>query len=326
MVNETGTAHKSRLLALLRDSALPISGDSLGRQIGISRVAIHKHMLSLKDHGYPIISSRHGYMLGSEKNLPLTTWEFHPEEHIMVVQTTESTMNEARLRAEKHPGEDFTLAAEKQSVGRGRRNRPWDSPIGGLWATRVIHPGGSAFRIQRYVLAAAAALARLLRDEWNIDAVVKWPNDIQVGKKKIAGILAEARITGDRIDYLSLGLGLNVNNIASPGAAALKDITGREEDRRRLLRNWVAALDLLRESAEFAADGDPTWWNSLMTGIGGKVSYFAGGQKIRGFVIGADSLGRLRLTRTGGSELRLSPGDVDDTQIEGHQKRIRVYQ
>lgn len=324
MVNEIGTAHKSWLLALLRDSALPISGDSLGRQIGVSRVAVHKHLRHLVENDYPIITTRHGYMLGSEKNLPLTTWEFRPEEHIMVVKTTESTMNKARLRAEKHPGEDFTLAAEKQSAGRGRRNRLWDSPIGGLWATRVIHPGGSAFRIQKYVLAAAVALARLLRDEWNIDAVVKWPNDILFGKKKIAGILAEARITGDRIEYLSLGLGLNVNNIASPGATALKDITGREEDRRRLLRNWVAALDLLRESSEFAADGDPAWWNSLMTGIGEKATYFAGGQKIRGIVTGADSLGRLRLTSTGGSELRLYPGDVDDTQIKGQQKRIRA--
>lgn len=317
MVNEFGTDNKSQLLALLRDGTLPISGNNLGNHIGISRVAVYKQMLSLKENGYPIITTRHGYMLGPEKNLPFTNWEFRPEEHIMVVKTIGSTMNEARRRINKNPGEDFTLAAERQSAGRGRRNRPWDSPSGGLWATRVIHPGGSAFHIPRYILAAAASLARLLRDDWNIDAVVKWPNDVLVGSRKIAGILGEARITGDRIDYLSLGLGLNVNNIASPGAAALKDITGREEDRRRLLRDWVSALDRLRSTEEFNNDGDPAWWNSLMTGIGDSASYIAGGRKISGIINGVDGLGRLRLTSSGGSEIRLFPGDVDDMQIEG---------
>ncbi len=321
MVNESVSSHKSQLLTILRNSSVPINGDTLGSRMGISRVAVHKHIHNLKTYGYPVVSSRHGYRIGPEETFPLSSWEFLPEEHIRVVKATGSTMNEARLWAEHHPGMDFTMVAEFQSAGRGRRNRTWNSPEGGLWATHLIHPGGSAIHIQRYVLAATAALARLLREKWKIEALIKWPNDILVDKKKIAGVLGEARINGDRIDYLSLGLGLNVNNEAAQGAAALKDITGRDEDRRRLLRDWIEELKKLRRSADFSAGKDPLWLNSLMTGIGSKAVFQVGGQKITGIVAGIDGLGRLMLRTHGESVIRLSPGDIDDTDPEGQQRK-----
>lgn len=312
MVNEKHSGSKSHLLLLLRDSPGPLSGDTLGNMLGISRVAVHKQVQSLTASGYPVVSSRHGYSLGQEQRMPLSSWEFRPEEKITVLEKIPSTMDEARRLAEKNPGEDFTIAAETQSSGRGRRNRTWESPEGGLWATRVIHPGGSALRLQRYVMAAAAVLAELLRDKWKVHAEVKWPNDVLVGSEKIAGILGEARIIGDRIEYLALGLGMNVNNVTSAGAAALKDITGREADRRQLLRAWVAALDSLLKSKDFTGDDTPDWWNSLMPALGRKMSCFAGGEKVEGIVKKVDGLGRLVLQIPGGSIRRLSPGDMDD--------------
>jgi BirA family biotin operon repressor/biotin-[acetyl-CoA-carboxylase] ligase len=312
VVNEKSSIKKSPLLTILRTKIEPATGDELGKIIGISRVAIHKQVQSLIAHGYPVKSGRHGYSLGPEAHIPLTSWEFGPEERITILKEVPSTMDEARRMAAKQPGEDFTLASEVQTAGRGRRNRKWESPAGGLWATHVIHPGVSSWRLQRYVIGATATLTRLLREKWSIDAIGKWPNDVLVGNKKIAGILSEARIIGDRIVYLSLGLGLNVNNPASSGAAALKDITGREEDRRRLLRDWIAALSQFYKSPEFLGDDTPLWWNSLMRGIGNEASYFTGGKKITGINMGVDALGRIMLKKTGGSVIRLAPGEIDD--------------
>lgn len=312
MVNERLSNSKSRLLSLLRNSSGPISGDALGKKLGISRVAVHKQVQSLTALGYPVISSRSGYSLGQEQKMPLSTWEFQPEENIIVLEKIPSTMDEARHLAEKNPGEDFTVAAKIQSSGRGSRNRVWESPEGGLWATRVIHPGGSALRLQRFVLAGTAVLAGILRDKWKIEAQVKWPNDVLVGDKKIAGILGEARIIGDRIDYLALGLGMNVNNPSLAGAAALKDITGEEADRRELLRAWVSALDSLIKSNDFAGEDTPAWWNTLMPAVGKKMSGFSEGQKVEGIIKEVDGLGRLVLQIPGGALRRLSPGDIDD--------------
>lgn len=316
MVNERQRGSKSPLLLILRDSPEPLSGDALGKMLGISRVAVHKQIQSLIALGYPVRSSRHGYSLGQEVNMPLSSWEFRPEEKITVLEEIPSTMDEARRLAEKNPGEDFTIAAETQSSGRGRRNRVWESPEGGLWATHVIHPGGSSLRLQRFVLAGTAVLARILKESWNIDARVKWPNDVLVDGRKIAGILGESRIIGDRIDYLALGLGMNVNNPTSPDAAALKDITGKEADRRALLRAWVASLDSFLKSADFSADlsGDdtPAWWNSLMPPGERKISGYTGGRKVEGIIKEVDGLGRLVIQIPGGSILRLSPGDMDD--------------
>jgi BirA family biotin operon repressor/biotin-[acetyl-CoA-carboxylase] ligase len=313
VVNEKHSIKKSPLLSILRTKIEPVTGDELGKIIGISRVAVHKQVQSLIAHGYPVRSGRHGYSLGPEGHIPLTSWEFGPEERITILREVPSTMDEARRIAEKHPGEDFTLASEIQSAGRGRRNRTWESPPGGLWATHVIHPGVSSWRLQRYVLGATATLIRLLREKWSVEAIGKWPNDVLVGDKKIAGILGEARIIGDRIVYLSLGLGLNVNNPTGSGAAALKDITGREEDRRHLLRDWIAAMSKFYKSPDFLGDDIPSWWNSLMRGIGNEATYFAGGQKISGTNIGVDAIGRIKLKETGGSVIALAAGDIDDT-------------
>ncbi len=276
-------------------SSQAVSGERLGSMLGISRVSVHKHVQILRDQGYSIETSRKGYRLYGEALSPFTSHEFRQEENITVLPSTTSTM-EASLRfSENHPKTEFTLAALTQNAGRGRAQRKWESPEGGLWVTRVIHPAASALRIQLYVMGAAAALARVLEQRGIPRVSVKWPNDVFAGEGKIAGILGEALVSGDRISRLALGMGMNVNNTAPAGAVSLRELTGREEDRRELLRDWIAAMDALRNSPEFCGEEAPRWWNSRTREKGCLWSVRTASGRFSGRNLGTDSLGRLVL-------------------------------
>ena len=311
MVNESEQDPKRVLLEILRDSSAPLSGETLGAALGISRVAVHKHVRTLREYGYRIESEHRGYHI-EETEIPLlTSWEFAERENITVLRETASTMDKAHSLESGPRRDDFIVAALRQTRGRGRRERTWMSPEGGLWVTRVIHPKGSALRIQRYVMAAAAGLVRLLRDRYGIPADVKWPNDVLVSGKKIAGVLGEAEISGDLIRYAALGLGVNANNGPADGTVSMKALLGREVDRSTLLKEWIGAMDILTSSEDFRLDGTPRWWNSLMTGKGEKAAYFVDSLRISGTVVGADGLGRLRLRGPDGSVRRIGAGDIE---------------
>ena len=317
MVNTESGSPKNRILNLLRDSEKPISGEQIGKKLGISRVAVHKHIRILKNAGYRLEADYRGYRLPDSPGTPFSSWEFSPGENISVIDVTASTMDEAHRRAAAHPGEDFVLAARVQTGGRGRRERPWSSPAGGLWVTRVIHPMSSTLGISRFALAATAALAGLLRDEYGISAAVKWPNDVLVEGRKIAGVLVEGRFSGDRLDYLAIGLGLNVNNETADGAAALNELLGRDEDRRRILRLWILRCDRIFETRGFRNGKKTRWWKELMAGVGTQAAFRLSkkrsGRRIRGRIIGTDSLGRLVLRKENGRKVRLAAGDIEET-------------
>ncbi|MDF1567940.1 MAG: biotin--[acetyl-CoA-carboxylase] ligase [Spirochaetaceae bacterium] len=310
MVNEEASILRSTLVRLLRDSPSPHSGEELGVRLGISRVAVHKHIKRLKEHGYQVESGPSGYRLNRLDTPSLSTWDFEPDENIRVSEIIDSTMNEAHRLARRHPDEDFTVAAISQTSGRGRGNRHWESPEGGLWVTRWIHPGGSSLRIQLYVMAAAYVLAELLRNRWNLDAMVKWPNDVLVNNRKIAGMLGEAEVAGDRIKSLALGLGMNVNNQSAPGRISLKDLLGHPVDRKPLLRNWISNLDEFLVSSAFPGDGEPLWFTSVMSDIGASVGMETTHGPIVGIIAGVDEFGRIRLETKNGPGRLIEAGDM----------------
>jgi len=309
MVNDKAAEFRSTLLRLLGDDS-PHSGEELGGLLGISRVAVHKHIKKLKEHGYPVESGPSGYRLNHLDTPSLSTWDFEPDENIRVSDIIDSTMNEARRLARRHPGEDFKVAAISQTSGRGRGNRRWESPEGGLWVTRWIHPGGSSLRIQLYVMAAAFVLADLIRRRWKLDATVKWPNDVLVNNRKIAGVLGEAEVAGERIESLALGLGMNVNNPPAAGGVSLKELLGQEVDRKPILRDWISNLDDFLVSGRFPGDGDPLWFTSIMSDIGASVGLDTTQGPIVGKITGVDEFGRIRLETMDGPGRLIAAGDM----------------
>jgi len=211
---------EEHLLSLLRLQNGYISGKTLAKEIGISTSGISKRIRNLRKYGYNI-ESRHriGYRLAGETDLPLP-WElvkvlhtmFLGKEKIIYRLTTHSTQNLAILLAEKNPGSDgLVIIAEQQTSGRGRRNRTWLSPKGGIWLSVVLRPRISASKMTLLPFAAALAVCDAIKKTTQLDAKLRWPNDVTISGKKVAGILIDSSMEGERIDYAVIGMGINAN-------------------------------------------------------------------------------------------------------------------
>lgn len=225
---------EEHLLSLLRLQKGYISAKILSKETGISTSGISKRIKILRKFGYNI-ESRHrmGYRLAGETNLPLP-WElikvldtlFVGKDKIIYRLTTHSTQNLAILLAEKNPSSDgIVIIAGQQKSGRGRQNRKWLSPKGGIWLSVVLRPRISTSKIMLLPFAAALAVCDAIKKTTQLDAKLRWPNDVTISGKKVAGILIDISMEGERINYAVIGIGINANVDSSEISSHLeKDI------------------------------------------------------------------------------------------------------
>jgi BirA family transcriptional regulator, biotin operon repressor / biotin---[acetyl-CoA-carboxylase] ligase len=211
---------EERLLSLLRLQKGYLSGKIISKETGISTSGVSKRIMILRKYGYNI-ESRHrmGYRLAGETNLPLP-WEltkvldtlFVGKDKIIYRLTTDSTQNLAILLAEKNPNSDgIVIIAGEQKSGRGRQNRKWLSPKGGIWLSVVLRPRISASKITLLPFAAALAVCDAIKKTTQLDAKLRWPNDVTISGKKVAGILIDISMEAERINYAVVGIGINAN-------------------------------------------------------------------------------------------------------------------
>lgn len=211
---------EERLLSLLRLQKGYLSGKIISKETGISTSGVSKRIMILRKYGYNI-ESRHrmGYRLAGETNLPLP-WEltkvldtlFVGKDKIIYRLTTDSTQNLAILLAEKNPNSDgIVIIAGEQKSGRGRQNRKWLSPKGGIWLSVVLRPRISASKITLLPFAAALAVCDTIKKTTQLDAKLRWPNDVTISGKKVAGILIDISMEAERINYAVVGIGINAN-------------------------------------------------------------------------------------------------------------------
>lgn len=237
---------KGEILKILRAEKGVISGASLSDLLGISRVSIWKHIHQLQQHGYDIRATARGYQLDSDIDA-LHPWEFpEREDHIHCFKQVNSTMDIARDMARKGCPHFAVIIADRQRKGRGRLKRSWLSDSGGLYFTVVLRPLIPPVFSPRINLCASLTLARTLESAFGVPAAVKWPNDVLVGDKKISGMLSEMEAEADRVAYINVGVGINVNNDPSPlepGAVSLKEILGRTVSRKNLLSRFLDAFE-----------------------------------------------------------------------------------
>ncbi|MGQ9484095.1 MAG: biotin--[acetyl-CoA-carboxylase] ligase [Desulfosoma sp.] len=195
-----------------------VSGNELAAALGISRTAIWKHIRTLRSRGYHIEScAKKGYRLRAwshslrpEEVIPLLrtrcfgrSYEYH--------ETIGSTNDRAMDLARTGAPHGTTIVTEEQTAGRGRLRRPWASPRGlGLYVSVILRPELPPRHGPETTLVAALALARSLRDLYALNARIKWPNDVLISGKKVAGILTEMHSDPDRIQFLVVGVGVNV--------------------------------------------------------------------------------------------------------------------
>lgn len=234
-----------------------VSGESLSTGLSVSRSAIWKHVSKLRNQGYVIDSSPNkGYRLEKApdmllpeeiqeglKTRVLGQKDFH---HF---QETASTNTTAKELAAGGAPEGTLVVAEGQSHGKGRLGREWFSPLGeGVYLSLILRPKLSPADAPKITLLTAVAAAEALRSFTGLPIQIKWPNDILLRDKKLAGILTEISTEMDAIDYVIIGLGLNVNVAAFPAdlrdtATSLLIETGRVHPRVGLTRAFLEGFE-----------------------------------------------------------------------------------
>jgi BirA family biotin operon repressor/biotin-[acetyl-CoA-carboxylase] ligase len=304
-----------------------ISGEQISNQLGVSRTAVWKQIRQLKADGHDIRSApKKGYRLVKTADL-LETESIQRcletrtmgRPAIWVHPVTDSTNLQAKILAAQGAAEGTVVVADTQTHGRGRRGRTWFSPSGrNIYASMILRPSMAPSKAPRLTLLAAVAVARTLGRSIGLPARIKWPNDILVKGKKIAGILNEISTEMDVVDYVVAGLGINVNvrEDEMPGqireiATSIRIETGEDVPRTALL------CDLLREFeicyARLKTKGFPAimeQWRDLTDIIGRRVYVDVIGTRHTGTVEMVDDDGVLLLRDDRGNIHRIFSGDV----------------
>jgi BirA family biotin operon repressor/biotin-[acetyl-CoA-carboxylase] ligase len=234
-------------------------------------------------------------------------------------QEIDSTNAHARELAERGAGEGAIVVAESQTQGRGRLGRRWESPpCGNLYVSMVLRPNLAPRNAPQITLTAAVALVETVNRFLPVRASIKWPNDILVENRKLAGILTEAACRAERIDYVVLGIGLNVNGrvAAMPEelrgrATSMADLAGKSVSRESVLARLIQDLD--RCYGELESSGFESLrarWDAGFSWRGRRVRVDLGGEAVSGTAQGIDREGALIVEDEQGRRRSIVAGDV----------------
>jgi BirA family biotin operon repressor/biotin-[acetyl-CoA-carboxylase] ligase len=301
---------KSKILQILKSDKQALSGERLGAALGVSRVSISKHIQKLRGLGYDIPATKKGYMLSSSPDTPFP-WEFpERESKIHYYPEVTSTMDIAKNLA-RDGCDDFTVViADRQNKGRGRLNRTWISSDGGLYFTIILRPKIPISISSRISFAASLTLARTIRKEFNIKAMVKWPNDILVDERKISGMLSEMDAEAGQVNFINIGIGLNVNNDPSdyePQASSLKKILGYHVSRNELLANYLNEFENRLKQADH--DSVVSEWKKYTLTLNRRVKIVTKQEVTEGLAVDVDKDGALILKADDGALKKIRYGD-----------------
>ena len=229
-----------------------------------------------------------------------------------------STMDEAAKLGEGDAEEGAVVVAEVQSAGRGRQGRSWVSRPGNLLVSVLFRPTLEALPF--ISILGGIAAARAIRKVTGLDPRIKWPNDLLIGGRKAAGILAESAIVGDTVWYAVLGVGMNVSleteetQEISSSATSVNAAAAQEVPRENLLRQFLMDLDALY-LALGQGQSPIEEWQGLLETTGQRLEATWGEDTYTGVAEGTDELGNLLLRQDDGTLITLTAGDVT---LTGH--------
>ena len=215
---------KDKVLILLKKQDAYISGEEMSQKLGVTRAAVWKAIKKLQGEGYIIESStKKGYKLVEKPNV-ITPAELSPmlENDILgkvinYYKVTDSTNERAKALAREGAKEGTLVIADAQSEGKGRMGRSWNSPEGtGIWMSLILKPEILPQHASQLTLVAGLCMCEAIMAVTGLEASIKWPNDIVVNGKKVCGILTEMSAEMERINYIVLGIGINVNHREFP--------------------------------------------------------------------------------------------------------------
>ncbi|MEE0958819.1 MAG: biotin--[acetyl-CoA-carboxylase] ligase [Lachnospiraceae bacterium] len=242
---------KEKILRMLKETEGYVSGQEICELLGVSRTAVWKNINQLKEEGYEIEAVQNrGYILKQTAD-SLSEFEIKSEingcewfaEDIYFYHEIGSTNDECKKLAEEGAKHGTLVVAEKQTKGKGRRGRSWESPKGtGIWMTLLLRPDIEPYNSSGLTLVTAMAINKAVQEITGLDAKIKWPNDIVVNGKKVTGILTEMSAQPEMINYIVIGIGINVNTEEFPEDIAKTASSLKIESGKTIKRSSIIAL------------------------------------------------------------------------------------
>ncbi|WP_434510834.1 biotin--[acetyl-CoA-carboxylase] ligase [Desulfitobacterium sp. AusDCA] len=307
-----------------------ISGEAISRHLNITRAGVWKQIQSLKESGFEIESqTKSGYRL---LKTPLSIEEWVLEQglntktlgrKIKCFEELTSTNNYAKELLHQGDADGTVILAKRQTAGRGRMQRAFASPAGGIWMTVVLKPRLSLTDASKLTLSTGVALAQACRRLYGLEVQIKWPNDLVYQGEKIAGILGEVVGEWNAVQTMILGVGINANlerkDLPSDfSATTLKELLGQPIDLNKLVIAFLEELETEVDSLEKGdSEGLRSRWMSYAAGIGKKVQIERAGELYTGILKGISVNGELILEENNQERLFTS-GDVKLRSTEGY--------
>lgn len=301
-----------------------IPGDNLASTVGISETQLKNEILELEKEGYKIdISPENGYSLITtptmilpnelERDLPT---EYIGQE-IHYYPEVDSTNEVAKRLAQEGAPEGTVVIAESQRSGRGRRGKKWISPSGGVWMTIILRPDIPPSKAPQLTLVTGVAVAETLDQECGLDVGIKWPNDILIGEKKVCGILTEGSANPKGLEYVVVGIGIDLNvDVANfpadlrEGATSLKHELEKEISGVKLVQRFLVNFENLYNN--FKSGQFPEIlkeWRRLSKTVGCDVEVHKKGRIVRGEAVGINREGMLILEMDDGTLRKVISGE-----------------
>lgn len=317
---------KQKILDILKESkADPVSGEYICQQLQVSRTAVWKTIENLRRDGYDIEARpRAGYrLLAVPDVLDPSAWLSDLKVRCIgsnahYVKSTASTNDIAKELARQRVAEGMVVVTDEQTKGRGRLGRSWQCPPqSGLCFSLVLYPSVNPMEVTQFTMLAGVAVVRALNRQLQVKAKVKWPNDVYINGLKVCGILAEMTAEADRVKYLVLGIGLNVNQssgeLAQLGLAAtsLRAEVGATLSRAEVLKAILEELDCLYE-LWLAKGFEPlkSLWKQEALWVGSEVVLHGLNSSWRGSLEDIDDTGALLIRLPNGEQKVFYSGEV----------------
>ena len=305
-----------------------LSGQDLSDVLRISRVAVWKHIKKIKELGYTIESKQKlGYKLISNSNL-LLPWEIISNLKTKIIgqqayyfDTIDSTQNQALKMADDTSHNGSIIVASKQTGGKGRAGRKWISPKGGIWISIILQPKFDISITTLFPIASALALSIAIEKTFSIKPELKWPNDLTLGGKKVAGMLVDVSLESNRIENLVLGVGINFDvNVKQiekslKGTSNFYGVATLNEQKKKikpvqLVQTFLVELEKIykllnaKQTKKIISE-----WTSRSSTIGKNVELNTGDRKIKGEAIRIDEDGALVVLENK-KQHRIIAGDI----------------
>ena len=316
-----------KILSLLKSHKSEyLSGQDLSDVLKISRVAIWKHIKKIRSLGYKIESRQQsGYKLIDIPDL-LLPWEITENlktkfigKRAYYFDSIDSTQDFALKIASQDNENGTVIISKKQTGGKGRMKRKWFSPVGGIWMSIIIHPDFDISNTTLVPIATSLALCMAVEKTIKIRPKLKWPNDITIKGKKVAGILVDTSIESNRIESLVLGVGINFkikqeklkkNIVNSPNYYGATTLVKKNESALYLVQQFLYELEVIFQWINSGLTKKIIFeWAKRSSTIGKNISIINDKKIVTGKAIKIDNDGALIISKNK-QTTRILIGDV----------------